>query len=234
LSKPVKAAHNYILGKLSDDDYDRLRPHLHQVDLEPERVLFQPEQTSKYIYFPATALLSVLAVTPDGDCAEIGVVGSEGVATVCLALGDETALYQHVVQIAGTAWQVHRSVIQQEFARGGTLQRTVLDFVRLTLAQFGQTALCNRFHPVEQRLARWLLMCHDRASDPTLNVTQEVISTMLGASRVAVTQAASSLQDNGVIEYTRGRLKVLDEKRLAAVSCPCYRLIRAQYDSYLK
>ena len=206
---------------------------MRHVELGSETILFEPEQAAKYVYFPESSVISVLAASPDGECAGIGIIGSEGVAAVCLAMGDETTLHQHVVQLPGSAWQVRKTVVHHEFARAGNFQRKVLGFVRLMLAQYSQTALCNRFHPVERRLARWLLMCHDRASDPTLRMTQEVMSTMLGASRVAVTQAASSIQDEGIIEYTRGRLHVLDRSRLEAASCRCYSLIRQHYDFYL-
>jgi CRP-like cAMP-binding protein len=233
LSKASRPTANFILGRLTEKERERLRPHLQYVELQAETVLFQPGRTAEYVYFPEQAVVSVLAVTPDGQCTEVGLIGVEGLTPVCVAMGAESTVHQHLVQLPSAAWRVSRAAIQEEFAHAGTIQKVSLAFACLMFAQISQTALCNRMHGLEQRLARWLLMCHDRATGDELSLTHEFISVMLGTSRVAVTQTQRAAQDAGLIEYKRGRIRILDRQQLEAAACPCYDVIRHEFDRYL-
>jgi CRP-like cAMP-binding protein len=166
----------------------------------------------------------------DGTTVEIGLTGNEGVVGVALFLGGDRTRDEAVVQIAGKAFRMKAAILRQEFARGGSFQRLLLNYTRGLMAQISQTAVCNRLHSVEQRLCRWILLSRDRTDSDELAMTQEFISKMLGGRRESVTVAAQRLRDAGIIRYVRGHITILNRKRLEAKVCECYRAVKDETD----
>ena len=221
---------NYILNSLPEKDFERLLPDLESVKLAHGEVLYRSEQSIEYVYFPNDSMISVVATTPEGQCAEVGVVGREGMVGVDVLMGADSSLNETNVQLPDGAMRMKASVIRERFKEGGALQDSVLKFIRLLMLQISQTALCNRLHTVEERLARWLLLFHDRATSDELKLTQEFLGIMLGTNRATVTVAAIALQGGGYIKYVRGLITVLDREGLEHFSCDCYRTVKDEYD----
>jgi len=221
---------NHLLLALPIVDRDRLSPTLQSVTLSLGQVVYEYSERLEYIYFPTSAVVSLLYTTQDGSTAEMGLVGNDGAVGVALFLGGETTPNRAVVQIGGAALRMPASVLRQEFARGGPLQRVLLRYTQALITQISQTAICNRLHSVEQRLSRWLLLSHDRVQSAELLMTQEFISNMLGGRRESVTVAAGSLQNAGLIQYSRGRIVILDRKGLEGATCECYRIVKDELD----
>jgi CRP-like cAMP-binding protein len=221
---------NYILNALTDDDYQRLLPHLEEVELSLGGELYQPNEPIRFAYFPNSSMVSVIAVTFEGDNAETGVIGREGIVGIDVLMGVDSTPNLYLVQLADSALRISTEAIRNEFNRGSAFQRIALRFMHAMMTQIGQTALCNVRHIVEQRLARWLLACHDRGNGDKLSLTQDFLSMMLGVNRPAVTRAAITLQDGGFIEYVRGKITITDRKGLEDFSCSCYELVKQQYE----
>lgn len=173
--------------------------------------------------------MSLVQVMADGSTIEAGTVGNDGVLGYPVFLGGGAMSSRAVVQIAGTALALDGAILQQEFARGGTLQAILLLYTQAFLAQVSQTAACNRFHAIEARLARWLLQSRDFAQTSDLKLTQDFLSSMLGTRRASVTVAARTLQQAGLIDYNRGHITILDQASLETVSCECYKTVRTEY-----
>jgi CRP-like cAMP-binding protein len=169
----------------------------------------------------------------DGATAEVGLAGEDGMVGITLFLSGNTTTNRAVVQLAGGALRINGRILLQEFARGGSLQRRLLLYTQAFVTQISQTAVCNRLHPMEKRLCRWLLMCHDRAKADELPMTQEFISYMLGGRRESVTVAAGHLQDAKLLRYSRGQITILDRKGLEANVCECYRTVKSEFDRLL-
>jgi CRP-like cAMP-binding protein len=193
-------------------------------------VVYESGGRLNYIYFPTTSVISLLYTIEDGTTAEMGLAGNDGIVGVALFLGGETTPNRAVVQIAGGAVRMDAKLLQAEFARGGPLQRLLLRYTQALITQISQTAVCNRLHSVEKRLCRWLLLSRDRIKSDELVMTQEFIANMLGGRRESVTVAAGHLQDAGVIQYVRGRVRILDRQGLEARACECYRIVKAELD----
>jgi len=193
-------------------------------------VVCEPGRRMDHIYFPTTAVVSTLYTTEDGATAEMGLAGNDGVVGVPLFLGADTTPNRAVAVVGGGAFKMTANALREEFALGGALQCLLLRYTQALITQISQTAVCNRLHAVEQRLCRWLLMCHDRVDTNTLQMTQEFISNMLGGRRETVTVAAGRLQDAGLIRYTRGHITILDRKGLEASVCECYSIVEAWCD----
>jgi CRP-like cAMP-binding protein len=221
---------NQILSALPADVVERLRPNLEVVDLPLGEVLYGVEEKIKYIYFPDTAMISVVAYTPDGQGSEVAVIGNEGATGVSALMGVDTSDFENFTQLAGSAARIELKVIQDEFSRGQALHDNLLRFTSKMMIQISQIALCNRLHTTDKRLSRWLLMCHDRAGSDILRLTQEFLAIMLGANRTTVTMTAIALQDTGFISYTRGKITIHDRPGLEAFTCDCYRVIRTAYE----
>ncbi len=221
---------NHILRSLSAEEHARLRPSMQLTHLALGEVVFEAGARLDHVYFPTTCLLSWMYTTQDGSTAGLALAGNDGVVGVSLFLGDCTAGYRAVVQIGGEAIKVPAKVLQLEFARGGLLQHALLGYTQALITQIAQTAVCNRLHSVEQRLCRWLLLCHDRVNYSELPMTQEYIASMLGGRRESVTVAAGRLQDAGLIHYSRGRIRIIDRNGLEANVCECYRTVEDQLD----
>jgi CRP-like cAMP-binding protein len=222
---------NSILAALPERDFVRLRSHLEPVELPLGAALYEAGSRVRHLYFPSSGIVSLLQVMADGASAEIAVVGSEGVVGIAMFMGGETTPSRAVVQSAATAHCMSADVLKGEFARGGVLQYLLLRYTQALIMQMSQTAVCNRHHSVEQQLCRWLLMSIDRlAKNEDLVMTQELIANMLGVRREGVTAAASRLQEDGLIRYSRGRIEVLDRPKLEKRVCECYAVVKNEYD----
>jgi CRP-like cAMP-binding protein len=232
-TQPLERITNRLLARLPQNEYELLRPHLGQVSFKLGEVIYESGGEQSYIYFPTTAIISLLYLMENGSSAEMGVAGNEGLVGVALFMGGKTVPNRAVVQSAGYALRMTTKVLQNEFARGGTFQRLLLMYTQALMTQMSQTAVCNRLHAVEQQLCRWLLLSHDRLDTDELVMTQELIANMLGVRREGVTMAARQLQDQGLISYVRGRIRILDRPGLEAAVCECYDVVKDEYDRLL-
>lgn len=231
--KSVMNPVNRLLAALPETDYQRLIPHLEQVDLELGKVLYQVGEPIDYVYFPHSSLVSLVMVLQDGSTAEVGLVGGNGMVGVPVVLGSDISFTLAIVQVADGAVRMRADQLKAEFRRGGALQALLLRYVQALLAQVSQTAACNRLHTLEARLARWMLLVQDAINSNELQLTQEFIAQMLGVRRSGVTVAAGALQQADLIHYNRGKITVLNRKGLEKVSCECYRVIEEEYKRLL-
>jgi CRP-like cAMP-binding protein len=225
---------NLLLAALPADVLARLTPNLEPVALPLGKVIYESGVELKHVYFPTSGcIISMLYVMADGSSAEIAVVGDEGVVGIALFMGGDTTPSRALVQSAGRGFRLDARALQAEFARHSGLQVLLLRYTQALITQMSQTAVCNRHHSLEQQLCRWLLLSQDRLPTNQLTMTQELIANMLGVRREGVTEAAGKLQKLGVIEYTRGRIDVLDRSRLEAISCECYAVVKRESDRLL-
>jgi CRP-like cAMP-binding protein len=230
MAVPQSPRQNHILAALPAADYERLLPHLELVPLKLGAALYESGSAQGYVYFPTDSIVSLLYVMEDGSSAEIAVVGHEGVVGIALFMGGETTPSRAVVQSAGGAYRLRARMIKAEFGLGGEVQHLLLRYTQALITQMAQTAVCNRHHAVEQQLCRWLLLSLDRLPTNELTMTQELIANMLGVRREGVTEAAGKLQAEGLINYSRGRITVLDRPGLEARVCECYLVVKHEYD----
>jgi CRP-like cAMP-binding protein len=224
---------NHLLDALPPGDYERLEPHLEHQQLKLGDVLYEPGRAMRYVYFPTTAIVSMLYVMEDGASAEIAIVGNEGILGISLFMGGESTPSRAVVQSAGYCYRMRAQFLKSEFERYGPLMHLLLRYTQALITQMAQTAVCNRHHSVDQQLCRWLLLSLDRLASNELTMTQELIANMLGVRREGVTEAAGKLQAAGLVEYRRGRITVLDRPRLEARSCECYQVVKKEFDRLL-
>ncbi len=224
---------NDLIELLPCKDRQRLHALCRPVELMPTDVLCEPGRPTGHVYFPTEGFVSLLTVIDGAPGLEVGMVGREGLLGVHLALGVASAPLQAVVQGAGAAWRIEVRAFRGELARSAALQRTLNRYVAVVMAQLAALAACQRFHLIGPRLARWLLMSHDRAHDDGFRVTHESLARMLGVRRVGITNAAGALQRSGLIAYRRGDLRVLDRSGLEAVACGCYAADRRAYAALL-
>lgn len=222
LNRPIE---NRILASLTGAEYDRLAPHLERVKLPQGKVLFEVGDTVRRAYFVTEGMVSMLCITEDGGTTEVAAVGYEGLVGVPIILRVGIAPYRSMVQIAGEAMSIKADALMVEFNRNLRLQDLLLKYTHAVLAQVSQSAVCNRFHTVDARLSRWLLVTRDRVQSDSFKLTQELISHMLGTPRTVVTVAANRLQDANIIRYRRGHITILDLKELELASCECYRAV---------
>jgi CRP-like cAMP-binding protein len=195
--------------------------------------LYESGAIQGYVYFPTSSIVSLLYVLENGASAEIAVTGCEGLVGIALFMGGETTPSRAVVQSAGHGYRLRAAILRSEFERGGALQHLLLRYTQALITQMTQTAVCNRHHAVEEQLCRWLLLSLDRLPANELVMTQELIANMLGVRREGVTEAAGKLQAEGLIEYSRGRITVLDRAHLEARVCECYAVVKKEYDRLL-
>lgn len=224
--KENRQTNNQILAALPSEDYQRLLPHFKPVSLPSGEILYNIGDRIDYIYFPFAAVVSLVLNMENGLSVEVGIVGSDGAVGVTALMGVDKALSNAIVQIPNGAMQVRMSVIKEEFNRGKELQKLLLNYTAAFIKQVSQTAACNNHHSIEERLARWLLMCHDRISLDELQLTQEFIANMLGSRRPTVSMAAAALQTEGLIHYKHGHIKIIDRQGLEAFSCECYEALK--------
>ena len=219
-------APNRLLAALPVKEYERLLAGFEPVNLTYGEVLYEPGEQMRYVYFPSDCLVSLLIVVEGHRALEVGLVGREGMVGSRLALGITTASVRALVQGTGTAVRIKSAAFLREFHRSPALQRALLHFTDTLMSQVTQTAACNRFHLVEARLARWLLMTRERLPSSEFHLTQEFLADMLGVRRAGVTAAASALQRRKLIRYRRGTITILDQQGLEASSCPCYQHLK--------
>ncbi len=213
---------NRILASLPQNEYRRISPHLEAVSLPSGKIIYDIDQPIDDVYFPSGAMISLVTLMEDGKIVEVGLVGSDGMSGIAALMGQKTSADRAIVQIPDGAVRARVEVIKEEFNRGGSLQSSLLRYTYALMRQVSQTAACNATHTAEERLSRWLLMCHDRVQSDQLNLTQEFIAEMLATRRATVNVAATNLQSAGLISYNRGRIKIIDRAGLVDFSCECY------------
>lgn len=221
---------NAILAALSGREYEHLQPHLETVELPSGQNLYNCGDAVQYVYFPLDAIVYLFTTLENGATIETGIVGSEGVLGISAILGAPATTSQALVLSHQNALRISAGLLKREFDAGGTLQNLMLRYFHAFYVQTTQTAACNRHHNMEGRLCRWLLMMRDRVASDDLQVTQEFISEMLGTRRPYVTTAAGLLQKAGIIECTRGHIRILDRAALENCCCECYEIIRKEFN----
>ena len=223
---------NHLLAALPEAEWQRWQPLLEYVDLPLGKVIYEPGVVMGHVYFPTTAIVSLLYVMENGASAEIAVTGNEGVVGISLFMGGGSTPSRAVVQSAGQGFRMKATVIKEEFNRSPVLH-LLLRFTQALITQMAQTAVCNRHHTLDQQLCRWLLLSLDRLDGNELVMTQELISNMLGVRREGVTESAMKLQRAGLVRYARGHITVLDRAGLEQRSCECYAVVKNEYDRLL-
>ena len=224
---------NQLLAALPLAEWQRWQPQLEAVELPLGQVLYESGSTLGHVYFPTTAIVSLLYVMQNGASAEIAVVGREGIVGVALFMGGESTPSRAVVQSAGHGFRLNAKAVKLEFEASPAVMHLLLRYTQALITQMAQTAVCNRHHSLDEQLCRWLLLSLDRLSGSELNMTQELIANMLGVRREGVTEAALKLQKAGLIQYSRGRILVLDRPGLEQRSCECYAVVKKEYDRLL-
>lgn len=221
--KKAGAAHqplkNQLLAALPSEDYQRLRPHLKHVSLNFKEILCQAGETMKYAYFPLRGMISMLSLKVDGANVEVGVIGRKGMLGLPIFLGGGIAPNQAIVQVADGAMKVNARILLTEFQRAGSLQVLLLRYTQAFFTQVFPSAACNRLHTLDQRLSHWLLIVHDRMASDHFHLTQEFIAHVLGMRCSGVSEAASILQNAGLIQYSHGKIHLLNRKGLEAAAC---------------
>lgn len=224
---------NHLLNSLPEEEYERLLPHLELVNIPLGEVIYESGDELRYVYFPTTCIVSLLYVMENGASAEIAVIGNDGIIGVALFMGGGSMPNRAVVQSAGYAYRIRGHYLMQEFNQFGFMLHLLLRYTQALITQMAQTAVCNRHHTVDQQLCRWLLLSLDRLPGNVLTMTQELIANMLGVRREGVTEAAGRLQQAGLIQYSRGRITVLDRPGLEARVCECYHVVKTEADRLL-
>jgi CRP-like cAMP-binding protein len=230
---PTVPQANQLLAELPDAELQRWLPDLEWVKMPLGQVLYESGGTLKHVYFPTTAIVSLLYVMENGASAEIAVVGRDGLVGISLFMGGGSTSSRAVVQSAGEGFRLKAHAMKVEFDRAGPVLHLLLRYTQALITQMSQTAVCNRHHSLDQQLCRWLLLSLDRLEGNELSMTQELIANMLGVRREGVTEGALKLQKAGLIHYTRGRITVLDRPGLEARTCECYDVVKKEYDRLL-
>lgn len=227
-SKPMT---NRLLAALPKKEYQQLLPALEEVTLVFGDILFEPGDLIRHVYFPNNSIISLLSAVEDRELLEVGMVGNEGMAGLPVFMGVSRSRNRALVQGAGTAMRMSAAALREQIGQDGSLHHLLLGYAHSLMTQISQSAACNRFHWVNARLARWLLMTHDRVEGDDFRLTQEFLSHMLGVRREQVTLAASTLQKQKFISYNRGHIKILKRAGLENASCTCYRMVKDEYDN---
>ena len=227
------ARKNFLLDSLPKDELERVVRHLESVDLPLGKVLYESGDKLDYAYFPTTAIVSLLYIMENGNTAEIGVVGNDGILGIALFMGGNTTPNRAVIQSSGKALRISAKNLMAEFSLGGKFQNLLLRYTQALITQISQTAVCNRLHSVEQQLCRWLLLSHDRLDSDKLVMTHDLISNMLGVRREGVTLAAKKLVARKLIKSVRGTMTVLDRPGLEQAVCECYEVVNTEYNRLL-
>jgi CRP-like cAMP-binding protein len=224
---------NSLLSTLPQEEYERLSPHLELVRLTPGKILYHAGDSVRHAYFPKGGMICLLSTTESGRTIEVAMIGNEGMAGIPIILRSGAAPYHVMVQLAGNALRIKAGALRTEFDRGGHLQHLLLRYTHALLTQIAQSAACNRFHTVEERLCRWLLVSRDHVQSDTIRLTHEFLADMLGTPRSSVTAVAVTLQSEGMITYRRGSITILDRPAMEAASCECYRVVREGMKRFL-
>ena len=226
-------AQNYLLAALPVEVFQRLQPNLEAVSLALGEVIYEAHDTLAHVYFPTTAIVSLLYTMENGRSAEMGIVGCDGLVGIAVFMGGDTTPNRAVVQSAGDALRLPLNAFRDELRRTGELHRLLLLYTQALLTQMSQAAVCNRLHSLDQRLCRWLLLSHDRLGSDNLVMTQELMANVLGVRREAVSVAAHQLQKTGLIRYKRGHITIVDRVGLESTVCECYQVVKSECDRLL-
>lgn len=226
----TRSRSNRILSAAPREEYERLFPHLEHVELRRGDVLHEAGVRMSHVYFPYSGTISVVAQMEDGNQAEVGVVGREGMLGLPLLLGTDTAPLKAYTQVSGGAIRMTAETFVEEVGRRAGLYALLLRYTQAFFVQTAQTAACNRLHPMEERLAKWLLTTRDLAESDDLDLTHEFVAVMLGVRRAGVTEALGALRSEGLIDHSRGRIQLLDVEGLGRKSCECYTVVREEYE----
>ncbi len=226
---PTGTPRNLVLRTIPATEFERLRPQLEIVELACKTVLLKQDAEIKSVYFPETMMISALASLEDGSVAEVGLVGYEGMSGLPLLLGAPTSPWEKIVQVEGTGLRLSAGDFRAALGEMPGLMSVLLRYVDAFQTQISQTAACNNRHHIEQRLARWILMTHDRVEGDSFVITQEFMSSMLGVRRPGVTLALGALQRAGLVQHERGTMRILDRAGLEAASCECYDIVRRRF-----
>src|SRR5450432_3688707 len=228
MSLPHNPSQNHLLAVLPVAEFERLAPYLELVPMLLGETLYESGGQLQHVYFPTTAIVSLLYTMESGVSAEFAGVGNEGILGISLFMGGDTTPSSAVVQTAGHGYRLQGKLLNEEFNRGGLMQRLLLRYTQALLTQMCQTAACNRHHSIEQQLCRWLLLTLDRLPSNDLIMTQELVASALGVRREGITEAAGKLQRAGVIRYRRGHIAVLERSGLEAGACECYAVVKKE------
>jgi CRP-like cAMP-binding protein len=224
---------NHLLAALPAEIFERISPHLELISMPLGQVLYESGGQLQHVYFPTTAIVSMHYVLENGASAEIAGVGNEGVLGISLFMGGNTTSSLATVQTAGCGYRLKGRLMMEEFNHAGPMMRLMLRYTQALITQISQTAVCNRYHSVEQQLCRWLLLTLDRLPSQELTMTQELIASMLGVRREGITEAAGNLQRAGLISYRRGHITALDRSGLESRACECYNVVKKEFHRLL-
>lgn len=231
--KGAERCANRLLGLLPLRDYERLRPHLKRVVLKYRQSLYQAHKPIGFVYFVETGVGSLVNTMANGDAAEVGTIGNEGIVGLPIVLEDERSPTSVYIQVPGAGSRMKASQFKREMARSASLRTVMHHYTHAFFNQVAQSAACNQFHSLEQRCSRWLLMTHDRMGEDSFLLTQEFLAMMLGVQRTGVSAAAGALQRAGIISYRRGNVAILDRRGLERRSCECYGISKLEFDRLL-
>lgn len=231
--KEDEALENTLLAALPAAEFKKIRPLLKEVDLELDEVLWEMDEKRKFVYFPTTAMICLLYDSDEGVSIEVGMTGRQGMVGVVTFIGDSRMAKRAVVQRDGKAFKMKAEEVEKEFASCPAFQEVCMCYTQTLIAQISQNAICNRLHSVEQQLCRYLLVNHENLQTKTFSMTHEQISNVFGVRRESVSLAAAGLRDRGIIEYSRGKLTILDRPGLLKTACECYEVVRDQYERIL-
>lgn len=224
---------NYLLAALSLNDFKQLETRLEPVTFKLGDVIYEAGNKMNHAYFPTTAVISMLFIMENGATAEIGIIGNDGMVGSALFMGGDSTNSRAIIQSAGNAFRISAKDLKAEFAKGGRFQELMLRYMQALMTQISQTAVCNRLHPIEQQLARWLLLSHDRLQTDKLVMTHDLISNMLGVRREGVTLAAKKLAKKKLIKNSRGTIMIIDRHGLEEAVCECYAVVNVEYNRLL-
>ena len=233
MNTPRDMKGNELLAALPPEVLQRWAPQLQWVDMPLGQVLYVPGEEPQHVYFPTTAMVSLLFVSENGSTSGVSVVGKEGLVGISIFMGGGSTPSRAEVQCAGFGFRLDAQLMRDEFNLGGAVTHLMLRYTQALITQMAQTAVCNRHHALDQQLCRWLLLSLDRVTGTELVMTQERIAINLGVRREGVTDVALRLQDAGVIRYARGHITVLDRAALEARSCECHGVVKREYDRLL-
>jgi len=228
MSLPHSPNQNRLLAALPAAEFGRLAPHLELFPMLLGESLYEPGSQLQHVYFPTTAIVSLLYVLESGSSAGIAGVGNEGILGISLFMGGDTTPSSAVVHIAGHGYRLQGRLLKEEFNRAGLMQRLLLRYTQALITEMAQTAACNRHHSIEQQLCRWLLLTLDRFPSNELILTQELVASALGVRREGITEIAGKLQRAGLIRYRRGHIAVLERSGLEAGACECYAVLKKE------
>ncbi|HVG31819.1 MAG TPA: Crp/Fnr family transcriptional regulator [Pyrinomonadaceae bacterium] len=224
------ATQNRLLAALPPKEYEKLAPHMEKVSFEQGQVLYEQNEPIEYIHFPLNGVVSMVVITQTGASVEVGLVGREGFVGFQPLLGTKSAQNRAISQIPGHTLRIKSETLKKEFDLEGSLQTILHRQLQSQIVQMSQGAACNRLHEVNERLARWLLMMHDRVEFDKLPLTHEFLSQMLGANRATVSLTAGVFQQASLIRYARGTITILDREGLEEIACECYQIVKAEFD----